>query len=321
MTAPQAIGVDFGATKIASALVTTAGDVKISRTTLTRKEEGVASVLARIAGEINNLSRDADGDVLGIGIGVPGVLKPAEGILVYAHNLEWNYVELVDELHASMECKAPVWIQTDANVCILGEYYFGAARGCKDMLYTSIGSGLGGAILSNGTLVTGINNAAGFLGLYSLDPEGRPDPSGLRGNTETVVSGRGLVALTRALRAQKRFPTGLADSKDLAPELILEAAQEGDELAAAALAEMGRYLGMIWTPAVAVLNPGAIVLAGGLGLAAFDLLVPAAWEEIHRRLTPISYAEMSIVRSELESSAVGAACLAFETTGAFSGLA
>ncbi len=310
-----AIGVDFGATKIATALVTSRGGAIASRTTATRKEDGAERVLARVAEEINALCREAKSDVLGVGIGVPGLLKPEEGILVYAHNLGWNFIEIVKEIQANTGPALPVWIQTDANVCILGEYYFGEARACGDLLYTSIGTGLGGAVMCNGKLVTGANNTAGFLGLYSLDPEGRPDPSGLPGNTETVVSGRGLVNIARELLTEGNFSTRLKNNEELSPEMILEAAQGNDELATAAFTEMGRYLGIIWTPAVAVLNPGAIVLAGGLGLAAFDLLVPAAKEEMDRRLSPVSYADMRIVRSTLESSAVGAACLAFERAG------
>jgi len=311
----MAIGVDFGATKIAIALVTRDGRVIASRTTATRKEDGPDAVLARMAQEINEVRRHAEGNVLGIGIGVPGLLKPEENILVYSHNLAWNYVELASLIQPHLDAALPIWIQTDANVCVLGEYYFGAAQGCKDILYTSIGTGLGGAIMCNGQLVTGANNTAGFLGLYSLDPEGRPDPSGIRGNTETVVSGRGLVALTRDSISDGRVSTSLQDTDELSPEEILDAAREQDELAKATFAEMGRYLGMIWTPAVAVLNPAAIVLAGGLGLAAFDLLVPPAYEEMKRRLSPVSYADLTIVRSTLESSAVGAACLVFDKTG------
>jgi glucokinase len=129
------------------------------------------------------------------------------------------------------------------------------------------------------------------------------------------VSGRGLVTLTRDLLAEGKHPTCLEDSDQLSPESILEAAREGDELANAAVTDMGRCLGEVWTPAVAVLNPAKIVLAGGIGLAAFDLLVPAAREEMERRLSPVSYADLDIVRSSLQSSAVGAACLMFAEAG------
>ena len=306
-----AIGVDFGATKIATALVTSRGEVAASRSTATDKELGVETVLDRMADEINSLSRQAEGDLLGVGIGVPGLLKPDEGILVYSHNLGWNYIQLVDEIGSRLENSFQIRIQTDTNAAILGEYFFGAARGCRNFIYTTIGTGLGGALICNGQLVTGANNTAGFMGLYSLDPDGRPDPSGLAGNTETVVSGRGLVTLARELLVEGKHPTCLQDSKELSPEDILKAAHEGDELAIAAFTEMGRCLGEVWTPAIAVLNPAKIVLAGGIGLAAFDLLVPAAKTELERRLSPVSYADLEIVRSSLASSAVGAACLVF----------
>jgi len=305
-----AIGVDFGATKIATALVSSRGEVLDSRTIPTNKEEGVESVVERMAEEIKAAARLAEEDLLGVGIGVPGLAKPEEGILIYSANLAWNFIALTDEIQSRLEIELPISIQTDANACILGEYFFGAARECRDVLFTSIGSGLGGAVICNGQLVTGANNAAGFLGLYSLDPDGRDDPSGLRGNTETVISGRGLVALASDLLA-KKYSTRLRDTDELSPEEIVDAAKKGDELAIAAFARMGRYLGEVWTPAIAVLNPAKIVLAGGIGLAAFDLLVPSAKKEMKARLSPVSYGDLQIVPSRLESSAVGAACLVF----------
>lgn len=312
-----AVGVDLGATKIATALVTSKGEVLASSTIPTRKERDSKTVLGGIAQEINAILEGVDGDLKGVGIGVPGLVKPDEGILIYSANLTWNYINIIDEVASELERKLPILIQTDSNACILGEYFFGAARGCGDFLYTSIGSGLGGALMCNGQLVTGANNTAGFIGLYSLDPQGRPDdPSGLRGNTEAVVSGRGLVTIARELLAEGRSSTHLPDPENLSPEGILEAAKHGDALAEAAFKEMGRYLGQIWTPAVALLNPSKIVLAGGIGLAAFDLLAPVAREELESRLTPVSYASLEIVPSNLESSAVGAACLIFGGEGA-----
>ena len=98
-----AIGVDFGATKIATALVTSQGAVLASRVTLTKNEEGFDSVLGRIAGEINAVSRLAEGELLGVGIGVPGLLKPSEGILIYSTNLGWNYVNIAEGISSGLE--------------------------------------------------------------------------------------------------------------------------------------------------------------------------------------------------------------------------
>jgi len=312
MVKTSAIGVDLGATKIAIALVTSQGEVLASRTVPTEADRGPEAVLAHIAREIDRLAEKAEGNLLGVGIGVPGLIRPAEGLLVYSVNLDWSSVDIIEGVGSGLEAGFPIRIQIDTNACILGEYFFGAARGCKDFLYTSIGSGLGGALMCNGKLVAGANNTAGFIGLYSLDPDGRPDASGLRGNTEAVVSGRGLVTLARELIAQGKCETQLKDHENLSPEEILKAAEGGDTLAGEAFAVMGRYLGQVWTPAVALVNPEKIVVAGGLGLAAYDLIVPEARREMEARLTPVSYAGLEITASRLESSAVGAACLMFE---------
>jgi glucokinase len=307
-----AIGVDLGATKVATALVTSNGKTLASSIIPTGKERGPELVLGEIAAEVNRILREAEGTVQGVGIGVPGFLRPDEGLLVYSANLAWSSINMVEEIASRLVSKLPVRIQNDASACILGESLFGAARECRDFIYTSIGSGLGGAVMCNGQLVTGANNMAGSLGLYSLDPDGWPDePSGLRGNTEGVVSGRGLVAITRRMLSAGKPLSHLLDPENLSPEGILEAARQGDDLARAAFEKMGCYLAQIWAPAVALLNPSKIVLAGGIGLAAFDFLAPVAKQELESRLTPVSYAGLEIVASSLESSAVGAACLIF----------
>jgi glucokinase len=305
-----AIGVDLGATKIATAVVTSNGKILASSIIPTGKERGPELVFGKIAEEVNRILQEAEGNMQGVGIGVPGLVRPEEGILIYSANLTWSSINIVEEVASRLASKLPVRIQNDANACILGEYLFGAARECRDFIYTSIGSGLGGAVMCNGQLVTGTNNTAGLLGLFSLDPDGWPDePSGLRGNTEGVVSGRGLVAITRRLLSTGKPLSRPLDPENLSPEGILEAAKQGDDLARAAIAKMGGYLAEILTPAVALLNPSKIILAGGIGLAAFDLLAPAATRGLESRLTPVSYANLEIVPSSLESSAVGAACL------------
>jgi predicted NBD/HSP70 family sugar kinase len=101
----------------------------------------------------------------------------------------------------------------------------------------------------------------------------------------------------------------LTASEELAPHTIIAAAQAGDELALAALSEVGRHLGMVMAACVAVLNPAMIVIGGGTGLAAFDWLAPAARRELALRTLPASHQNLQIVPSRLPSSAVGAACL------------
>lgn len=304
-----AIGVDLGATKIASALVTSDGKVLASRQTLTLTREGPQAVLGRVAGEIQALLSQADRPVAGIGIGTPGIVIPSEGVVRNAVNLGWDEVPLVSGVTERLGLDLPVWVQKDANASALGEYYFGAAKGCSDFVYLSIGSGLGGGIIANSQIITGARWQSSELGHLSLDPAGRLCACGLRGCAETVVSGPGLLAVTRELLAGGELPSSLQDTPELDSAMIVAAARHQDPLALAAFEEVGTKLGIILGVCVAVLNPGMFVIGGGLGLAAFELILPAAHRELERRVIPSSYRDLQIVPSRLTSSAVGPSCL------------
>jgi len=196
----------------------------------------------------------------------------------------------------------------------LGELYFGAARGIQHALYLSLGSGFGGGVIANGQLVTGAHHLAGGIGHYAMDPQGGdPCTCGLQGCPETVLSGQALVRRVQKRAASGDGPThGLAEP-DLSPERVVRAAELADPLALLALAETGRLIGAVAGPYVAVMNPQRIILGGGLGLAAFPFLAPAILEELGRRVLPACLDGLEIVPSRLRSSAVGAACLVFES--------
>jgi|GEM_PF-224592 len=312
-----AIGVDVGATKIASALVAADGRVLAQRQEPTDAQEGASRVLDRIASQIEALICAASSprgqsqpttDLLGAGIGTPGQVNPQSGVVRNAVNLGWERVDLVAEIRKRMSSALPVWIQKDANASALGEYYFGAARNCDDFVYLGIGSGLGAGVLSGGRLVTGSNWNAAELGHLSLDPHGLLCNCGARGCAETVISGPGLLAVVQRRLLDGECATGLT-AEDVDPHQVVAAAHAGDALALASLAELGRSLGRIMAACTAVLNPALFVLGGGLGLAAYEWLAPAALEELQRRVLVTSYRSVRIAASKLKSSAVGAAGL------------
>jgi glucokinase len=315
MTATLAVGVDIGATKIATALVTTEGKVIASRKTATQTSAGPTAVLERVAGEIRALLALAEGPVAGIGIGTPGIVVPSEGVVRNAVNLGWHEVSLVSGVRARLGLDLPVWVQKDTNASALGEYYFGASQGCRDFVYISIGSGLGGGIISNGQIITGASWQSSELGHFSLDPQGRLCACGLRGCAETLVSGPGLLAVARERLANGEHSPLLQDSAGLNSAAILAAAREQDPLAVEVFAEAGAALGVVLGMCVTVLNPAMFVIGGGLGLAAFDLMMPAAQRELERRVVPTSYQDLKIVPSCLTSSAVGASCLVWYGLG------
>lgn len=304
-----AIGVDLGATKIASALVSESGRMIHSTQVLTGASEGRDAVLNRVADQIHELMRESPGEVVGAGIGSPGKVDSTHGILYDAINLGWKKLNLLDEITGRIDKSLPVWIQKDTNLSALGEYYFGACRDCDDFIYVGVGSGLGGGIISGGHLIMGGGWYAAELGHLSIDPDGPLCACGGHGCAETVASGPGLVRVTRLKLAESPGKSILRNDGDLNSADVISAAQDGDEVARSALLEVGRALGIVMSACAAILNPSRFVIGGGLGLAGFDFVVPTIREEMMRRTIPNSRGAMEIVPSRVESSAIGAACL------------
>jgi len=308
MEMQYAIGIDLGATKIASVLLSNSGEVLKSSQVSTRPEEGPLAVLDRVAEQILDLRRQSPGAIAGVGIGSPGKVDSTRGVVYNAVNLRWTEVDLTGEIASRIHQSLPVWIQKDANLSALGEYYFGACQGLQDFVYLGIGSGLGAGIISSGRLITGSDWYAADVGHLSIDPEGPRCVCGGRGCAETVASGPGLVRVTRQMLPE--FPESkLSDRVELTPADVLAAAHEGDGLALQALAEVGRVLGIIMSACSVILNPLRFVLGGGLGLAGFEFIVPAALQELTQRTIPESRSLLEILPSEVDSPAIGAACL------------
>ena len=304
-----AIGIDIGATKIASVLISEAGTIVVSSQVLTRAEDGMQAVFDRVTDQIQQVARQSPGAIAGVGIGCPGKVDSDLGKVYNAINLGWAEVNLVEEISARIDEIYPVWIQKDANLSALGEVYFGAGKGLQDFIYLGIGSGLGAGIISRGRLIVGGDWYAADVGHLSIDPEGPLCVCGSRGCAEVFASGPGLVRV--ALQKLATFPgkSILANKIDLAPSDVLAAAREADALALQALAEVGRVLGIIMSACTAILNPCRYVIGGGLGLAGFNFILPAAEEELLRRTIPESRSLLDIVPSQVESPAIGAACL------------
>jgi glucokinase len=304
-----AIGIDIGATKIASVLLSERGEVVKSSQILTLAQQGTQAVLDKVAGQILDLAQQSPENVVGVGIGSPGKVDSDHGVVYNAVNLGWTEVNLTEEIANRIERKFPVWIQKDANLSALGEYYFGACQDCTDFVYLGIGSGLGAGIISNTHLITGGDWYAADVGHLSVDPNGPLCVCGGHGCAETIASGPGLVRVISRMLADSSVRSVLANRTDLTPADVLTAAGENDTLALEALAEVGRVLGMIMSACTAILNPSRYVVGGGLGLAGFEYIVPAAREELMRRTIPESRALLDIVPSRVESPAIGSACL------------
>jgi glucokinase len=310
MSDALAIGIDLGATKIASALVNARGEVLATRHVATEAANGSAHVLKRIADEINQLIGQAKGDVLGIGAGSPGIVNSIEGTVTGAVNLHWlDTIPLVSHVRSMLKRDLPIWIAKDTNASVLGERYFGSARNSDNFAYLSIGSGFGAGVIANGQLIEGSHWVATDMGHLSLDPDGETCICGGKGCAEVHHSGAGLLRLTHKHLAARQLVTQVENSPDLTTTQVVAAAAANDALALAAIADMGRDLGIIMSMCANIFDPDMIIVGGGLGLAIADQLLPAAEHELRRRLSPFMRPYVRVEKSTLASSAVGAACL------------
>lgn len=304
-----AIGIDIGATKIAAVLLSQEGELIDSAQVFTLAQEGPQAVFDRVADQILNLASQKPGAVVGVGIGSPGKVDSDHGIVYDAVNLGWKEAKLDEEITNRTGKSLPIWIQKDTNLNALGEYYFGACQTCRDFVYMGVGSGLGAGIISNGHLITGADWYAADVGHLSIDPDGQACVCGGRGCAELAASGPGLVRVTKKLLGNYSETTMLAGQSELTPADVLAAADKGDPLALEALEEVGRALGIVMSACTVILNPSRFVIGGGLGVAGFDYFMPRVHQELTRRTLPNHRGQMDIVPTQVESPAIGSACL------------
>lgn len=311
-----AIGVDIGGTKIALALVARSGAVLAERRLPTNPAAGASAALDQIARGIDTLRAEAPGLVAGVGIGCPGHVDPATGVVHYAVNLGWTDVPLRDGVQERLDCALPVWVQKDTNAAALGELTFGAARGCHDVIYLAIGTGLGGAAIVNGRLASGLNAYAMEVGHLVLHPQGRLCNCGLRGCAEIYVSGVGLLAGVREW-APKYPASSLAQRiEEIGTRDIVVAFETGDPLAARVMDEAAVTLGTVMSTCASLLNPERFILGGGLGHAAARYWIERGGEVFRAQVLPAAREGVTIMESTVPSSAVGASALVWHPSEA-----
>ena len=286
------LALDLGGTKISAAVVAPDGRI-LHRAKVPVDKTSVAASLDQIAGLARAVA--ATFPVEAAGLIVPGIYSPGTG-RAWAPNLwGWEEIPLRDELAARLAF--PVTLDSDRAGCVLGEQWLGAARGCSDVVFVAIGTGIGAGILSGGRLLRGAHDIAGAVGWFALNPQpGEADPH--CGCWESHSAGPGL-----ARRA------GLATA-----EAVVEAARRSDPRALAAVAEAASYTAMGLANLISLLNPEVIVLGGGLMQAA-DLFLDTLRAETRHWAQPIAITKVRIEVTELGEDAglLGAAKLALDS--------
>ena len=253
--------------------------------------------------------------ILGIGVGVPGLVDYRSGILRIAPNLHWQDVPIQDILHRRF--RIPIYVENEANAAALGEYYFGAARGVDNFIYLSAGVGLGGGIVLDGKLFRGSYGYASEVGHMTFDAGGELCGCGKRGCWETFVGPR---AVERRVRRTLR--TG-AESimremaggslENITFDNVLKAAERNDEVALAALSEVGRYLGIGIANLINIFNPEMIVLGGALNRAS-PIILPVVERAVESNTLSPNWENVEIVPSAhgTDASVMGAVALVLD---------
>lgn len=307
-TESLAIGVDIGGTKIAFALVDAGGRVLESLRAPTNAPDGPDAVMDTVATGIQTLQVAAgERPVTGAGIGCPGHVDAATGIARGAVNLGWTEVALRDGVAARLDTQLPLYTENDVRAAAVGEMRFGVARGVRDLIFLGVGTGLGGAAVSDGRLVRGGAGLAMEVGQIVRFPDW-PGDENVR-LYEHLVSGGGLVTLAGLLRGDH---PSTALPPDASTHAILTAAEAGDPLALAAVRALGDWLGRSVVWAAAVLNPALVVIGGGLGVAAGRWLVPAVEDAIRTYSWGPVAESTRVAVSALDDPALGAASLVWQ---------
>ena len=308
-------GVDFGGTKIAAVLADERGSILAEGVIPTQSNSGPSQAVRRTCKLLEDLCRDHSVDYHAIGIGLPGLVDRETGTIVFLPNLpeDWRGFPIAREF-ASYTGK-PVALLNDARMATLGEFTFGSGRGSRDMLFVTVGTGIGGGLVLDGKLRFGAYGAAGEIGHHTILPEGALCSCGSHGCLETLVSGPALAAAGRELVSAGRAPilreVVLGDPDKVTTTLMAEAAIKGDTAVGDAIRQAAEYLGIGVANAVTITAVENVVIGGGLSALGDLLLDPIRRVVSERvRMFPPQCIRISCSSLGVKSGALGGVVLA-----------
>lgn len=317
MKQPLAVGIDIGGTNTTFGIVDRRGNLLYDGHISTRDHQEVSFFIQALYDQLAPLIQKVTlegGEVKGIGVGVPNG-NYFKGTIEFAPNLPWRGVVPLASLIQDA-FTLPTVLTNDANAAAIGEMTYGAARGMKDFIMITLGTGLGSGIVVNGQLVYGHDGFAGELGHVIVFPEGRRCGCGRKGCLETYVSATGIVRTMHELLQSRDIPSLLRDMNPTAitSKTIRDAALKGDALAIEAFEFTGKILGQQLANFVAFSSPEAIILFGGLTRAG-DLIFRPTIHAMEENLLQIYKNKIKVLPSELKESdaaILGASALVWE---------
>lgn len=312
-----AIGIDIGGTGTKFGIVDRNGNILFSSEISSRNHSQVEDFIDELHAALYELIERAGGTgrIKGIGVGAPNG-NYYSGTVEYAPNLPWKgiipFAKMLEE-----KFRLPVVLTNDANAAAIGEMMYGAAKGMKDFIMITLGTGVGSGIVANGKLIYGHDGFAGELGHTIIIPNGRlHEGTGKHGSLESYASATGvrLTALEMLSKTEEKSLLRDVPVKKLDSKKVYEAAIQGDHLAKEVFEFTGQILGLALANFVMFSSPEAIILFGGLTKAG-DLILKPTRENMESNLLKVFQNKVKILVSHLkeaDAAILGASALVWE---------
>ena len=314
------IGIDLGGTTVKFALLTEEGEIQQKWSIETDiQNEGkniVPNIIESIKHRLDLYGLSAE-DILGIGMGSPGTVDRAQGTVIGAYNLNWSTLQ---QVKAQIEEGTGISfsIDNDANVAALGERWKGAGEDGADVVFVTLGTGVGGGIIADGNLIHGKVGAGGEIGHVVVEPNGYQCTCGNQGCLETVASATGVVRLARDFSERYAGESELKwlidDGQEVTAKTVFDQAKKEDKLALIVIDKFYYYLGLACGNIGNILNPETIVIGGGVS-AAGDMLLKGVEEYFQKFSFPTVRTSTKLKLAQLGNDAgvIGAASLVKQT--------
>ncbi len=316
MTMKKVIGIDLGGTTAKIGILNQDGEIEKKWELPTDISEEGTLIVPNIIQSINEVLKSdhlEPSDFLGIGMGTPGTVNRTNGTVIGAYNLNWKTEQLIRE-QVESSTGIPFFLDNDANVAALGEQWKGAGNNEKNVSFITLGTGVGGGLVSDGSLIHGAVDAAGEVGHITVEPYGYECTCGKKGCLEQYASATGIVRLARDLAGdhpEESELKRLVESDDVIDaKRIFDLAKAGDAYANHVVDRFSFYLGLALGNIANILNPSTIVLGGGVSQAG-DFLVERVSKVVEEFTFPTIRPVTKIKIAELGNDAgmIGAASL------------
>ncbi len=304
------VGIDIGGTKIAIALQNSTNERISYKTIPTKLETNPHKILDNIEINVKEMLRETHSKLTAIGLCTPGPIDIKNGLVLSPTNLsnwvEFPIVEILEE-----KFQVPVVFDNDANAAALGEYFYGAGKGFESILYVTISTGVGGAIVLGGKIYHGVADSAGEIGHTIVKPDGIICGCGTRGCLETIASGTYIARRAKEKAKENGGKLNGVGVDEITAKLVIEAVGQGDQTAKLIWDETIKYLAIGIGNAITTIAPEAVVIGGGISLAG-DILFKPLYSHLRQNVKMLPIEDVIISRAKLgaESGIYGALILA-----------